>query len=341
MEPCFVVYKGVRCNVSQTLSHIEYSSGSVLVLKTRLGEAPSPYVCYVDSADEIEFKSDARRVFIMRGLKIEELDQVYDTVVKKEDVRAEAKTATFGRSKLTRNFKSGNGEGTSNNPILPHNEGFHHALSGHCFFYMQTCAPKGGENMLVPNHPLSGTVTQQLIEEYFYLTGHWLPFELTDQSVYPEVLLPYSITWFDQGVYDCFVGFLESKGLIPQGVSCDYFEQHIAKIGKVSDYPVSPIRKQLSPQNLKAFQTALEQSLILNLKEGDLIVFDNEQYMHARPPYQGDRKLVVAFSQKPRFLLPEKCQDKIRELVREKSYEAKALGLEDNSSVVRFEDMVV
>ena len=30
------------------------------------------------------------------------------------------------------------------------------------------------------------------------------------------------------------------------GVSVDHFEQHISKIGKMQDYPVSPIREQVS-----------------------------------------------------------------------------------------------
>ena len=50
----------------------------------------------------------------------------------------------------------------------------------------------------------------------------------------------------------------------------------------------------MSEANLAAFREALEQSLIMNMKEGDLLVFDNEQYMHARPPYTGPRKLVCS-----------------------------------------------
>eukprot|EP00656_Telonema_subtile_P004020 TRINITY_DN11829_c0_g1_i2.p1 TRINITY_DN11829_c0_g1~~TRINITY_DN11829_c0_g1_i2.p1 ORF type:complete len:452 (+),score=97.37 TRINITY_DN11829_c0_g1_i2:187-1542(+) len=337
MEPMIAYYKARRCQEQETLADIGYESGSLLLLKSRLGANPPPAVHYASSAEEIDFSADPSRVYIIRNAPFEQLDAIYEQVTKRHEVRAEAKNATFGREKLSRHFKTGNGEGTSNNPILPHNEGFYHAASGHCFFYMHTCAPFGGENMLVPNAAMR-PAEDQSIEEYFYLTRDWLPFQLKRDSPYPEPLMPYSITWFDQGVYDEFVLFLASRGLIPGGVSCDAFEQHIAQIGKMQDYPVSPIRRQLSPHNLATFRSALEQSLVLNLKPGDLLVFDNEQYMHARPPYQGPRKLVVAFSQKPRFLLPEWCQTKIRGYIKDKSYETKALGLEDNHTVLKYEE---
>ena len=45
---------------------------------------------------------------------------------------------------------------------------------------------------------------------------------------------------------------------------------------------------------------------------------------------------VVAFSQKPRFLLPTESQEIIRQFIRDKTYDNKALGLQDNHEVVKY-----
>ena len=53
----------------------------------------------------------------------------------------------------------------------------------------------------MPNYALGNTVAQP-IEEYFYLTKQWLAFTLApEMAPYPQPLMPYSITWFDQVVY--------------------------------------------------------------------------------------------------------------------------------------------
>lgn len=252
------------------------------------------YEAMCDFGDAIDALANGK-IIIMKGVKADQLDEITLSLMRKTDVVCGPRRFFNRKNKNGSSlFQSGNGEGFPNAPILPHNEGMSTMFLENCqyryaLFWVDKMNCEGGENVFLPNCSLSDKTFA--LEGHNYLLNHK---ELFSAPSHGQVF-PYDTTWFDETVYNTFVDKLRRTGLLKVNEIMS-FNEYIETANNTRDFPLSPLTNNFST---KEGETILEdlykEMVIVKTEPNDLIVFDNESFMHARAPFTGERKIWTCF----------------------------------------------